>query len=220
MDCPDRETYDVHQCSKLSSLESCATLHVRVKRISPPTHLLTHPILSLASLALRPCSSTNNIGKEKVVLEAFFTLRHQPALHRHALAQFIKELSHVSQSNSILHSQTCKYAFVAVRDRKREVCDWWTGKVLLPEAVQDGGIVVVDSEDHGPCLQSVAPPITPTVDDRIEVDKSADASSIHRRKRGTVGDGVNRLGVVSNVVSGGAVPNFRDSDEVGGIGNV
>lgn len=34
---------------------------------------------------------------------------------------------------------------------------------MVPEAVQDGWIVVVDSEDHGPRLQSVAPPITPTV---------------------------------------------------------
>lgn len=102
--------------------------------------------------------------------------------------------------------------------------DWWIGKVLIPEALQDGGIVVVNSEDHGPSLWVVAPhvssPIAPTVDYRIEIDTSADGSGIHRHRHWIVGNGVNRLGAVSNVVTDDAVPNFRDSDEIGGIGNV
>lgn len=85
-------------------------------------------------------------------------------------------------------------------------------------------MIVVDSEDHGPSLWLVAPhvssPITPTVDDRIEVDTSADAYRIHRHRHWMVGNGFNRLGVVSNVVADDAVPNLRDSDEIGGIGDI
>lgn len=100
------------------------------------------------------------------------------------------------------------------------MCDWGTSKVLVPGGAQDGSKSVLDSESHCPYprFAPFASVLLRVINEhRVDVNASTECFGILGNEHWIVGTNVGRLNGIPNIVVDDAVPDLRDSDEVGRV---